>query len=31
MLKDEIELAGRLVKTDAYQMSIGEIIIRPLA
>lgn len=26
MLKDEIESAQRLVKTDAYQMSIGEII-----
>lgn len=26
MLKDEIELAQRLVKTDAYQMSIGEIV-----
>lgn len=26
MLKDEIENAQRLVKTDAYQMSIGEIV-----
>lgn len=26
MLEDEIESAQRLVKTDAYQMSIGEII-----
>lgn len=26
MLKDEIENAARLVKTDAYQMSIGEIV-----
>lgn len=26
MLKDEIDNAQRLVKTDAYQMSIGEII-----
>ena len=26
MLQDEIENAARLVKTDAYQMSIGEIV-----
>ena len=26
MLKDEIEKAQRLVKTDAYQMSIGEVV-----
>src|ERR1700735_2894006 len=26
MLKNEIEIAQRLVKTDAYQMSIGEIV-----
>ena len=26
MLKDEIENAQRLVKTDAYQLSIGEVI-----
>src|SRR5216683_474585 len=26
MLKDEITQAKRLVKTDAYQMSIGEIV-----
>jgi hypothetical protein len=26
MLKDEIENAQRLVKTDAYQMSIGEVV-----
>lgn len=26
MLKDEIESAQRLVKTDAYQMSVGEVI-----
>ncbi|HUP82067.1 MAG TPA: DUF262 domain-containing protein [Pirellula sp.] len=26
MLKDEIENAQRLVKTDAYQMSVGEIV-----
>jgi hypothetical protein len=26
MLKDEIENAQRLVKTDAYQMSVGEVI-----
>lgn len=26
MLKDEIEAAQRLVKTDAYQMSIGEVV-----
>lgn len=26
MLKDEIEKATRLVKTDAYQMSVGEIV-----
>ena len=26
MLKDEIEAAQRLVKTDAYQLSIGEVI-----
>ena len=26
MLKDEIESAAKLVKTDAYQMSIGEIV-----
>lgn len=26
MLKDEIGNAQRLVKTDAYQMSIGEIV-----
>jgi hypothetical protein len=26
MLKDEIDVAQRLVKTDAYQMSIGEIV-----
>jgi hypothetical protein len=26
MLQDEIESAARLVKTDAYQMSIGEIV-----
>jgi hypothetical protein len=26
MLKDEIEDAQRLVKTDAYQLSIGEIV-----
>lgn len=26
MLTDEIEKAQRLVRTDAYQMSIGEII-----
>ena len=26
MLKDEIDNAQRLVKTDAYQLSIGEVI-----
>lgn len=26
MLKDEIDNAQRLVKTDAYQMSIGEVV-----
>ena len=26
MLKDEIESAQRLVKTDAYQLSIGEVV-----
>ena len=26
MLKEEIENAQRLVKTDAYQMSIGEVV-----
>ena len=26
MLKDEIEIAQRLVKTDAYQMSVGELV-----
>jgi uncharacterized protein with ParB-like and HNH nuclease domain len=26
MLKEEIENAQRLVKTDAYQMSVGEIV-----
>lgn len=26
MLKDEIENAQRLVKTDAYQMSVGEVV-----
>ena len=26
MLKDEIEKAQRLVKTDAYQMSVGEVV-----
>ncbi|MDN3544194.1 DUF262 domain-containing protein [Kinneretia asaccharophila] len=26
MLSDEIELAQRLVRTDAYQMSVGEIV-----
>jgi Protein of unknown function DUF262 len=26
MLNDEIEKAQRLVRTDAYQMSIGEIV-----
>jgi len=26
MLENEIEDAKRLVKTDAYQMSIGELI-----
>jgi hypothetical protein len=26
MLNEEIENAQRLVKTDAYQMSVGEII-----
>ena len=26
MLKDEIENAQRLVKTDAYQLSIGEVV-----
>ena len=28
MLSDEIESAQRLVRTDAYQMSIGEIVDR---
>lgn len=26
MLKDEIEAAQRLVKTDAYHLSIGEVV-----